>query len=154
MMKLLSWTAVVIWMGLIFSLSHQPATDSSELSQGVTEVIIETIEKVTPQELNFDSREWNHLVRKNAHFFIYLVLGLLVINALRRTGVTGLPSIIWTLVICCLYAVSDELHQNFVPGRSGELRDVLIDTVGASVGVGFYVLVSRFIKRRRTSRLM
>ena len=86
--KFLSWTAVILWMALIFYSSHQPAADSNELSTGIIEVIIQTIEKVAPN-MELDIRSLNHIVRKNAHFFAYLVLGVLVINALRVSGVKG-----------------------------------------------------------------
>lgn len=146
MAKWFSWTAVIAWMALIFFLSHQPATVSSELSSEVTEVIIEIIETVAPNT-QFEFGNLNHLVRKNAHFFAYLLLGLLTINALRRSGSTGYPSAGVALVICILYAISDEVHQLFVPGRSGEVRDVIIDTAGASVGIGLYWLFSRLRKK-------
>ena len=150
MQKFLSWAAVILWMALIFYLSNQPATDSSELSRGVTEVIVTTIEKVAPHT-EFDISNFNHIVRKNAHFFIYFVLGMLVINALRRSGVYGIRGIGFALLICVLYAISDEVHQLFIPGRSGEVRDVLIDSAGASVGIGVYLVIGRVVNRRKYS---
>ncbi|MFV8826431.1 VanZ family protein [Alkalihalobacterium sp. APHAB7] len=149
MVKSFSWTAVIAWMALIFYLSHQPATVSSELSSEITEVIVQIIEIVAPNT-QFEFGNLNHLVRKNAHFFAYLVLGLLTINALRRSGSNGYRSMGVALVICILYAISDEVHQLFVPGRSGEVRDVLIDTAGASVGIGMYWLFSRVLKKTAT----
>ena len=62
--RFLSWTAVILWMTLIFYLSHQPATESNKLSAGITEVIIQTIEKVAPN-VEFDVRSLNHIIRKN-----------------------------------------------------------------------------------------
>ena len=56
------------------------------------------------------------------------------------------------VTVCCLYAASDELHQLFIPGRSGEVRDVLIDTSGGAVGamiyIGIYMLAQK-VKNRR-----
>nr|WP_255258159.1 VanZ family protein [Bacillus sp. AFS018417] len=75
-------------MVLIIYLSYQSDTKSNELSTRITEVIIEKIEKIAPNT-EFDIRVFNHIVRKNVHFFIYLVLGVLVINALRRSGKQG-----------------------------------------------------------------
>ena len=89
MYRVLSWTAVIVCMGLIFSLSHQTVTQSSELSVGITEIIVKKVEKVFPN-VEFNLASFHHIVRKNAHFFIYLVLGFLVTYALRRIGVTGL----------------------------------------------------------------
>jgi VanZ family protein len=68
MYKLLSWMAVILWMSLIFCLSHQPAAESSELSSSVTEVIINTIETIAPK-VKIEKGDLHHIVRKNAHFF-------------------------------------------------------------------------------------
>ncbi|AOT70122.1 VanZ family protein [Geosporobacter ferrireducens] len=134
---ILSWTAVLLWMLLIFLLSAQPAQQSNQLSKGLTGVIIETAEKVTSSfEININ--RFNHLLRKNAHFFAYLILGVLVINAFRKSEVVGVRGVVLTLVICVIYAISDELHQLFVPGRGGQLRDVLIDSAGVIVGIIIY----------------
>ncbi|WP_245575523.1 VanZ family protein [Alkalicoccus chagannorensis] len=50
----------------------------------------------------------------------------------------------WTaLIICVVYAASDEYHQTFIPGRSGEVSDVVIDGIGAFVGISFYLLIRK-----------
>lgn len=67
--KILPWVLVVLWMALIFYLSHQPATESNELSTGITEIIIETVEKIAP-DIDLDIGSFNHIIRKNAHFYI------------------------------------------------------------------------------------
>lgn len=51
------------------------------------------------------------------------------------------------LAICISYAISDEVHQLYVPGRSGEVRDVIIDTAGASLGILSYVAIRKVIKQ-------
>ncbi|WP_188206809.1 VanZ family protein [Alkalibacillus aidingensis] len=149
MHKWIAWTGVLVWMGLIFYLSHQPATESSELSRGITETIVKTIESVAPST-EFNIANFNHLVRKNAHFFAYLVLGVLVIYALKRSEVSGIRAIVTALVICILYAISDEVHQLFIPGRSGEIRDVIIDSAGSSVGIALIMFIDRLVRRKKT----
>ncbi|MFX3628632.1 MAG: VanZ family protein [Ectobacillus sp.] len=139
MRKCFSWIYVLLWMVLIFYLSSQPATMSNKLSTGITEMIVEKVEQIAP-DMEFDIRAFNHIVRKNAHFFIYLVLGVLVANALKRSGVQGYRRIGLALLICVLYAISDETHQLFVPGRGAQVKDVFIDSSGASVGIGVHVL--------------
>ncbi|MGV8147176.1 MAG: VanZ family protein [Alkaliphilus sp.] len=140
----ISWLAVLLWMALIFNLSSQPANQSNKLSEGVTKIIVDTVERVAPST-DFDLSRLNHIVRKNAHFFAYLVLSLLVMNAVRRTGGNDIKL---TLLICVLYAISDETHQIFVPGRSAQVSDILIDGVGAVVGIVMYLGFSRMkIKR-------
>lgn len=130
------WLAVVVWMGVIFYLSHQSGNASSHLSSGITDGIIQTMETVWPF-MSFDEAFFHHLIRKCAHFAAYFILGILVVHALKRPFKKRL---IYALLICMLYAMSDEIHQLFVPGRSGEVRDVLIDSAGAATGIGLYML--------------
>jgi VanZ family protein len=132
---------VIGWMALIFYLSSQPASQSNELSNRVTEVIVETIEKVAPEiASNWDLKESNHFIRKNAHFFSYFVLGVLVMNALYQKGYR---KFVLSLIICILYSISDEIHQTFVPGRGGNIIDVIIDSSGSLIGIGLYLKVRR-----------
>lgn len=140
--RILSWIFVVIWMGLIFSQSHKPAAESNKLSKGVTEIIIETVEKISPDtEVDISVSRFNHILRKNAHFFSYLLLGILTLNALISSGIDGYKRIGFAFLICLLYAASDEFHQTFIPGRGGQVKDVIIDSCGALVGIGL-----RFMK--------
>lgn len=132
--KAFPWLLAILWMALIFYLSHQPAVQSSDLSTGLTETIMNIINKILPNTaVGFEA--FHHFIRKNAHFFAYLVLGLLIANAMR--GYKG-KRIALAVFVCVLYAVSDELHQLFVPGRAGQVMDVLIDSAGSVVGVLFY----------------
>jgi VanZ family protein len=132
---------VIGWMALIFYLSSQPASQSNEFSNQVTEVIVETIEKVAPEiASNWDLKELNHFIRKNAHFFSYFVLGVLVMNALYQKGYR---KFVLSLTICVLYSISDEIHQTFVPGRGGNIIDVIIDSSGSLIGIGLYLKVRR-----------
>lgn len=137
MCKKISWLAVILWMCLIFYLSHQPATTSSELSTGITELIELTVEKVVPNA-DVITEDFHHLVRKNAHFFIYLVLGILLMHSLKLNGIVKFKSLVAALLICVFYAISDEVHQLFVAGRGAQLKDVFIDSAGAFVGIVIY----------------
>lgn len=129
-------------MALIFYLSHQPATESNGLSTGITDIIVKVVKKIVP-DVGFDLGYFNHILRKNAHFFSYFVLGILVMNGLRSSGVSGYRMIVFALGICILYAISDEVHQLFVPGRGGRVSDVFIDSAGATVGIGIYLFTRR-----------
>jgi VanZ family protein len=142
--KFLSWLFVINWLLLIYYFSAQPAYDSNNLSNGLTESIIETVEKVSPEkDVNFN--RLNHLIRKNAHFFIYLVLAVLLLNAFRNSGVFGIMALILTFVISVSYAISDELHQLFVPGRGGQVKDVFIDCAGTILGLSIYKVLEMII---------
>ncbi|TJX12543.1 VanZ family protein [Tissierella creatinini] len=140
--KVLPWILVVLWMVFIFYQSHKPAPESNKLSKGITEIIVETVEKVTP-DVEIEVNKYHHTIRKNAHFLSYLLLGILVANGLRNSGVNiGLA-----VIICVLYAISDEIHQLYVPGRSGEVKDVIIDSAGALVGILGYGWFAKILSR-------
>ena len=80
---------------------------------------------------------WDLVLRKLAHAAEYAVLGALLLRATARAGVA--------LVLGTVYAVSDELHQAFVPGRMGRPLDVAIDVLGVACGI----LVWQSIRTRR-----
>ncbi|WP_010677035.1 VanZ family protein [Bacillus timonensis] len=152
MSKIVSWIALILWISIIFNMSHQPSSVSNELSKGITEVFVHKVETLQPNE-DFKISEFNHIVRKNAHFFIYLVLGLLQINALNRSKVRGILGITFAFILCVIYAIFDEVHQLFVPGRGAQVFDVLIDSAGTVTGIGIYLLISKIVKTFRVLNL-
>lgn len=143
--KVIKIILVLLWMVMIFLLSNEEAVKSSKKSDGL---IIRSVELFTGKSLSVQEKEkvLKYLVfpvRKCAHLSLYLILGILVISLLREYMVINTKLVLLSLLICFLYACSDEVHQLFVPGRSGEVRDVLIDTLGACLGVSFYYVVFR-----------
>ena len=143
--KVIKIILVLLWMVMIFLLSNEVAVKSSKKSDGL---IVKSVELFTGKSLSDQEKEkvLKYLVfpvRKCAHLSLYLILGILVISLLREYMVINTKLVLLSLLICFLYACSDEIHQLFVPGRSGEVRDVLIDTLGACLGVPFYYLVFR-----------
>ena len=87
-------------------------------------------------------------VRKAAHMSEYAVLALLIFQALTafdRKKNRGCMA----LGITAAYAATDEFHQLFVPGRSGQLKDVLIDTAGGALGLGLLALILYLNRRRK-----
>lgn len=132
--KYYRWLPAVLWMGFIFFLSHQEAGSSSQLSSGITRTLFNIIDRALPWidlELDF----FHFLVRKGAHFTAYLILGLLLAWAMKPDD---RKAYLRVLLLCVLYAMSDEFHQTFVSGRSGEIRDVLIDSTGSLTGLLLY----------------
>jgi VanZ family protein len=71
------------------------------------------------------------IVRKLGHVTGYFVLTLLLVRALRRSGVV--PAVPVAAAVALVYAASDEWHQSFVPGRTATPRDVGIDAVGMAL---------------------
>ena len=73
-------------------------------------------------------------VDKLAHFALYAPLGLLVARALRGGGASRGSAVI-ALAALAVFAAVDELHQNFIPGRSADRIDWLVDVIGAAAGL-------------------
>lgn len=145
--QVISWGMVVLWMGVIFYFSAQVSEASSQLSSGVTQIIVDVIHTINPN-LEIDLDTFRFIIRKLAHFTEYFILALFVMNALRSSGICR-SSFLIALIICVLYAISDEFHQMFVPGRGPSVRDVFIDSLGAFVGiVCFYFLAKANLKKR------
>jgi VanZ family protein len=132
-----SWFAVLFLTGLIFGFSNQEADDSSQLSEKITIVVEDVVHKVSAKDnITFDTL--HHYVRKSAHFCIYLALGFFLMNALY---VSNIKKIKLALFLSVMYAFLDEWHQSFIPGRSAELRDVFIDSIGSFLGIMVYILI-------------
>ena len=136
------WGLVIVWMMGIFLLSSQRATASSDLSGVITKWLYGVAERIFP-ETAFDFSTLSFIVRKTAHFFAYLILGSLVMNGFRGKELPATKWLFRALVVCVLYAISDEIHQLYVPGRSGEVTDVLLDSVGSLIGIGIYFGMSK-----------
>lgn len=122
--------AAVLWLGLMFWFSNQPASESSQLSGSLLLWLADRTAGFVPASV-FGSPLAQTVIRKSAHFLNFAVFGVWVTLADRQRASWRL------LVLGFLAAAFDEAHQIFVPGRSAELRDVLIDLTGFTVGMAF-----------------
>ena len=148
---ILLWGLVITWMMVIFCFSNQPATESQGTSDSVIHVALNIAEKIVKIQLSKDTKNTitenvSFVVRKLAHFTVYLILGLLVSLLCSRYSLPFKQLLLLSILICILYACTDEFHQLFVLGRSGELRDVCIDSLGSSIGILF---ISVFYRKKK-----
>lgn len=146
--KIIYWGLLIGWMFFIFIMSNQPATISDSQSLGVLNIFIRLgidINGIFGELANF-------VVRKCAHFMEYMILGLFMFNVLRLYYSVKQVSIM-TIVFIFLYACSDEIHQLFVPGREGAMRDVFIDTCGGIVLIGIRLIILRIKEFPRKNRI-
>lgn len=88
------------------------------------------------------------LVRKCAHFSIYALLGCFVSCASLTFICRKWKRPVVSLAICVAYAISDEIHQYFVPARACAATDVLIDSCGAALGICFAIFLLGYFLRR------
>lgn len=142
------------WIALIFSFSLQPAEISSEMSSGFGKMLMETFVPRLLEELEAMPEEqlglMHHLLRKCAHFTEYFVLGALMMLTLMQTVFRNrIPTGIGA---CALVAVVDETIQRFVPGRSGQVTDVLLDSAGAAAGILAMIFLEIWFKKKKTKK--
>lgn len=122
---------VVIWMILIFSFSNHTGTKSQNTSNIFTDRIVKVVMKITPNTDYTKVRKTiSFIIRKLAHFSIYFIGGILIFGFINTFPIKKRNVVILTIIFGVLYAISDEIHQYFVEGRSAQVRDVLIDSAG------------------------
>lgn len=148
---------VVIWMVVIFSFSHQPADTSSEISGSISDQIVTEMNEILDMDWGRNQvlqyAKWIEMpVRKAAHMTEYAILAILLLHMLTALWEQKVPfqkkwyGIAIGLSAC--YASTDEFHQLFIEGRSGQVRDVLIDTAGAAIGMLLAFLVLQLYNKR------
>ena len=106
------WLPTLAWAVLIFSFSSQPTFSTSQV-------------------------HWqDFIIKKSAHLFVYAVLSVLIFRSLKlTTHYSRSYLLLFTLALTISYAVTDEFHQTFTPGREPHLRDIVIDVIGAGIGL-------------------
>lgn len=137
----------LLWMVLIFYMSSQPADESTQTSlragRAVCTVFVPGYRKLPEDQKTGLARKIDHPVRKTAHATEYAVLGILVFQVFRKKRYRK------SLLTAACYAATDEFHQLFVAGRSGQITDVMIDTCGAAAGL-LIVFLIRTIRQRKS----
>ncbi len=119
-------------MGVIFWLSSMDSDLSNSRSKKTINKVLETTveqttatnisdKQLTDAKINNAVEKLNKLLRKCAHATVYFVLALLLINALTVSNISLKKTLIITTIVYFLYACTDEYHQTFVKGRTGQL---------------------------------
>lgn len=147
------WLPVLLWMGVIFF--NSTGHGSAENTNPVINNLIRRFLPALAARLNENELyQLDFALRKLAHLIEYAVLGFLLYRALLagRRGFSRRAAV-HTLIIGPLYAVSDEIHQIFVPGRWASPLDVLIDSVGVLVGLALAAWIFRAARKSRNTPL-
>ena len=140
--KIINILLVIICAIIIFLFSSETAKESTKTSVGTTKSVINTVtnNRVSESKVNEIANKEFTLVRKSAHAIEYFILGFLVINSLKDYKPINYKYLVLCILFCFIYSVSDEIHQIYVPGRSCELKDVLIDSGSSTFGIIIYKL--------------
>lgn len=133
----ISAIALLAVLVVIFLLSAQNGEKSSSTSGFFTELI----------EAIFGQPADEAIIRTLAHFCEYAGLGFLMCNFIFALKDKLKPLL--SILLSCAYALSDEIHQYFVPERACQLSDFAVDTAGIIVGVGVFCFLNIIIKKRK-----
>lgn len=169
---------IILWMAGIFVFSSRSGDESTEdsyfVGNMVGEIFVPGFDEWSAEKQQAFAEKIDHPVRKTAHATEYAILGLLAAGVCipevmgrrdektmseevgcSRTTKSEYAKIRRELLIpwgiAALYAATDEFHQLFVPGRSGQFSDVILDSAGALAGLLILALVRKIIGRRRNS---
>lgn len=123
---------MIIWMIFIFIMSNTNGNDSSSQSNFFANIIL--------QFIHIDKETLTFLIRKLAHMSEYAILALFTYYALIKIAFNKRIIFQITFLISFLYACSDEFHQLFISGRSGQFTDIIIDSTGCLIMLLFLYL--------------
>lgn len=150
--KFISIILIFTWLLVIFTLSGMNSNESNSKSKSTLNVLIQETLNLTnkagitdkhPTQAKKDKviEDINLPMRKFAHATVFIILAILIMICLRTFELELMPSFIITVLVSFMYALFDEYHQTFISGRTGQVSDSLIDTLGALVGAILVVLI-------------
>lgn len=130
-----------------------PATASTKQSKGLTYNVIKLLNGNKLNEIDLEklTKKINPVIRKIAHFSIYMILAIFTYMFIEELNIKSKSekerlrkNILYTCIFCLIYAIFDEIHQIYVPGRTGKVIDVIIDTLGACTGITIILIRNKF----------
>ncbi len=141
--KIIAWVLLLIWMIVIFFMSHQPG----EVSSSQSDLILKIFNFIGIELNDYFGELATFIVRKAAHFSEYMILFFLAYNvSIKYTRTKQVRFLL--IIFVFLYACTDEFHQNFIPGRNMAFKDVLIDTSGGVLGYIIITITDKFKLRK------
>lgn len=155
--KVLIWVPPIFIAFFIFGFSSQGGSESSGLSRKAAVAVITVADDshilhVTDQNRETYIENLQYPIRKGAHMTEYMIFTLSVMVALYVWRVRCRIVYLESFMIAFIFACTDELHQLYVPGRSGRFTDVLIDGTGALTGLLFVWLIIRVTKKHKLKK--
>ncbi len=157
--KILIWIPVLVTGILITGFSSQNGDESSGLSRKAANVIVCGLERADIISFSEDGQREQLIeklqfpIRKGAHMTEYAVFTVFTYIALFVDGINSKKRKYIAFLISFLLASSDELHQRFVPGRCGSLKDVIIDSAGCVIALLIIECLRYIVVVRRTKKL-
>ena len=134
---------------IIFGFSSQDGEKSGGISKRITDFILEKSSKYNSLEISEKeqvNKRTERVIRKIAHFSIYTLVGFLLMALLSTyENIKRKNQIYISTMLGISYAISDEIHQSFTPGRGPKITDVFIDSLGVFFGIIVILLIVEII---------
>ena len=148
--KLVVWIPVILLLLIIYYFSSADGVQSAGMSSLLTDKLVGVFTAVPLLDLNpvqeaFSVDLLHYIIRKTGHLMVYAALALALAFALYQYRISSSRLILWSLSFGFFYACTDEIHQLFVLGRSGRFTDVLIDSLGMTLGILIFYFLLHFI---------
>ncbi len=140
--KIISWIIVIIIGITIFGFSSQTGDSSGGMSNAIAAFIVETL------NLNINVLTLEEVIRSLAHIGEYFIFGIALLNAWSITVDKYFAAQLLTCEVGAFFAITDEIHQLSVDGRSGSAIDVLKDVLGILLAI----IVFTKIRKRKQDR--
>lgn len=173
--KILASILVLMWMITVFIFSGQDGIDTLNTSGAVisvieskttndsSNVVSDNLGK-TDNKNSLENKKYKYtysnkiqkLVRKNAHYFLYMLGGVFLsvfFCANSKYKSSQIKLAIYAIITGIVYAFTDEFHQRFVPGRTGSVKDVFIDSMGVITGVILMYILRIILKKKRKDKM-
>ena len=136
---------------VIFNFSNEDSIKSGNTSKKITNEItknIDSIQKLDKVEKTKELDRIESIIRKIAHFSLYTLVGILLMAICSTYNLNEKIRIIISLLSGIVYAISDEIHQMFIAGRTAKPTDVFIDTLGVILGIVITMLILKITSNR------
>ena len=137
MKKVISLVLLILWVIIIFLLSNQ----SGRVSTSESDIVVNNLNNI----FNMNEHVLVIIVRKLAHIIEYLILYLLMHNCIRIYKIKNRVSL--SIILCLVCSIIDEIHQLFIIGRSGQVLDIFVDSIG--IIIGFIIIEVAYGKKKK-----
>ncbi|WP_078409112.1 VanZ family protein [Priestia abyssalis] len=134
--------ATLLWLIVIFLFTQLPYFNGAH-TEAVINKTVTSVNETAPTTKEAAGFSINFIVRKSAHFTVFGILAFFIWNCVKKYRF----SYILAWILTFIYAMSDEWHQSFIPGREASFRDVLIDSFGALIVLSLVFIINNRRKR-------
>ena len=155
--RIISAILLIAMMVVIYIFSSQNDMESSKTSGDFIEFLLSIFYPPFKNLSGAGKLEFiaplQAVIRNAAHFSIYFVLGIFsFFTFITYNGISLKLRLIIISMVCLLYSISDEIHQTFVPGRYGDIRDVCLDFCGSLLSIIILALILKARKNKKNNK--